>query len=124
MKSRKFGFVAILLIAIFILAACGDDARFIGRWVLWVGEPSKIGTQVYDFRRSGEGVWSDGRQAAHGFHEIPITWNVDGDRLEIFFGGQLVASTYYFNFEDDNTLIIRGIDWPEGTGSILTRLEN
>ena len=126
MKSRKLGFVAILLTALFILVSCGDDARFVGRWLRWAGEPSKIGTQIYDFRRGNEGVWSDGRGIAHGAgsHEIPITWNVDGDRLEIFFGNQLVATTYYFEFLDEDTLIIRGIDWPEGTGSILTRMED
>ena len=124
MRGRKIGLVAILVAMLFILVACGDDARFVGRWLRWAGEPSKIGTQIYHFYRGGEGLWSDGRESPQGMHEIPITWNIDGDKLEIFFGNQLVATTYYFEFLDDDTLVIRGIDWPEGTRSILTRLED
>jgi len=157
MKNRKLSFAVILLAMLFILAACGTDARFAGRWLRWAGEPSKIGTQVYNFRRGGEGTWSDGRIAScdcfdclmlstgqdilrdlaeeiflgsedrtqeRHFHEMPMTWNVSGNRLEIFFDGQLTATTYYFEFEDEDTLIIRGIDWPEGTSSVLTRLDD
>ena len=125
---RRLGFAAILLAALFVLAACDANSELVGRWRRWAEHyNSAIGTQIYVFNRGGEGFWHDLRilsDIPHGLHEIPITWNVSGDRLEIFFDGQPMATTYYFRFADEDTLIIRGVDWPEGTGSVLTRLDD
>ena len=127
MRKKALGITVILLSTLFILVACGNDSDLIGRWRIWAEhENSAMGGQVYIFRRGGEGVWHDGRIISHAplvLHEIPITWNVSGDRLEIFFDGQATATIYYFRFVDDDMLMLRGIDWPEGTGMVLTRLE-
>ena len=126
MKKKKMCFVAVLLAALFVLAACDGDSRLYGRWISgMIGEASKF-VMTYEFLPRGVGTWSDGRGISHGAerNEIPITWNVSDDVLEVFFGGQLTANIYYFRLEDDYTLVLRRVDWPEGSGLVLTRLED
>ena len=126
MKKKKLGFVAVLLAALFILAACGGDSHLHGRWISgMIGDASKF-VVTYEFLPRGVGIWSDGRGISHGAerHEIPITWNARDDVLEVFFGGQLTANTYYFSLKDDYTLVLRRVEWPEGSEFILTRLED
>ena len=128
MRKMTLGFAAILLAALFVLAACDANpanSEFVGRWLRWdEQESSPAGAQIYVFHPDGDGVFHDGRFVDRGLHETPIIWNIYDDRLEIFFGGQLRANIYYFEFEDDDTLLLRRVGWPEGTGSVLARVDD
>ena len=123
MRKKMLGFAVVLSAALLILAACSADANseFIGSWLRQpVGDHVTAGTQIYIFESGGEGVFHDGRFAYRGMHETQMIWNVEGDRLEIFFGGQLRANIYYFEFEDRDTLLLRRVG-PGGVSFILTR---
>jgi len=126
MMKKILGIAAILLSTLFVLTACGaDDANseFVGRWLRQPMHESVRGTEIFIFNSGGEGVFHDGRLAYRGLDATDIIWNVNGDRFEIFFGGQLRAEIYYFEFEDDDTLILRRIGWMEGTEFVLTRVQ-
>jgi len=61
MKKKTLFFTAILLTVLFALSACGggENSQFHGSWMRWGENP-----QLYEFRRGGEGSWSDGRVIA------------------------------------------------------------
>jgi len=120
MKKKQICFVAVLLVALFVLAACdSNDTRFEGRWIVQVA--IQQGQQGYVFERGGEGIWT--RAIASGTGERPITWSTSGDRIEITFVGNSVPNIYYFEFLDNETVVIRDITWSEGTGLTLRRAE-
>jgi len=118
MKNRKLGFIAIILTAILIFAACSQSSQFEGHWIIHA--PFRASDE-YIFRRGGEGIWAYGIPGSHV--EIPITWNTSDGRLEIFIDGQPVPRVYYYEFVDDDTLMLRRIDWPEGTGLNWVRID-
>jgi len=127
MRKKMLGFAIALLSALFILSACGGaeaNPEFLGRWLRQPTVDNNSGIQIYAFNSGGEGVFHDGQLAYRGLDETEIIWNIDGDRLEIFFGGQLRAEIYNFEFEDDDTLVLRRIGWPEWSSIVLTRIED
>ena len=119
MRKKQICFMAILLVALFVLAACSNDTRLEGRWVVQVA--SHQGQQGYVFNRGGEGIWT--RAQNFGNEERPITWNTSDGRIEITFVGNSVPNIYYYEFLDDTTVVIRNITWSEGTGLTLRRVE-
>jgi len=126
MRKRVLGVAAALLATLFVLAACGADeanSEFVGRWLRHPMGEGVRGVEMFIFNSGGEGVLHDGRLAYRGLDATDIIWNVNGERFELFFGGQLRAEIYYFEFEDDDTLILRRVGWPEGTGFVLTRVQ-
>jgi len=118
MKSRKLGFIATILSVILIFGACGQSSQFEGHWTIHA--PFRASDE-YIFRRGGEGVWVYGIPGSHV--ETPITWNTSDGRLEILIGGQSVPRVYYYEFLDYDTVMLRQIEWPEGTGLNWVRID-
>ncbi|MCL2377162.1 MAG: hypothetical protein FWC76_07200 [Defluviitaleaceae bacterium] len=72
----------------------------------------------------GSNIWG------HTIYQAPMDWNESDGRIEIgisllFCSGDYHTTyrTYYFELEDDDTLIIWGINEQQGAGSVLTRLD-
>ncbi|MCL2377163.1 MAG: hypothetical protein FWC76_07205 [Defluviitaleaceae bacterium] len=126
MTKKMLGFISVLLFMLFALAACDadveDNPEFVGTWLRAPVEGAgTMNAQVYTFHSGGEGAFQDGRSTL-GVDDVEMTWNVEGSRLELFIGGQLSANVYYFEFENEDTLLFRRVGWPDGMGFVLTRI--
>jgi len=111
----------ICLVAVFALSACGGDgSRLVGTWVGATGMGSQTAWR-YEFNRDGTGTWGDGRNATPepvwnqdlgryitlwNHYAIPTTWSISGDRLEIVFEDSDSVNVYYYEFLDDDTLLL------------------
>lgn len=126
---RKLSTVILSMLLVFVLAACGAASPFVGTWVGWVGEPSKNAV-TYTFLRGGEGFFREMRgMTADGFlygdlrFETPFNWSATEEQLEIHFEGSKAPLIYYFEFLDEENVVITRDTWPGAAGWLLMRLE-
>jgi len=136
MFKKIAGMIALFLVSLVLLSACGSraDSRLYGRWA---GMTTYVSMQFwnYEFRRDGTGRWHDGRPSADlyfenpwtvtaetSFFEIPFTWTVVGESsIEIVLEGNYEPFIYYYEFVDDDNIILRRSTWIDGFN--LERLE-
>lgn len=126
----------VFLAMVITLAARGDASPFVGTWMGWRGSVSAFAVH-YVFEADGTGFTREMRgvgvigslrsgpveEEVHPRYLNPFNWSAEDNRLEVHFVVSAEPLIYYFEFLDEDTLMIVRDTWPEGVTWTLDRME-